>query len=132
MGKTYSSGRDCGACSSKKGVPISLLKKFLFKAKLSKTQTVLLGFASFSRNSGKKISLHFASKVSLRFIKKYVSLQSFASGTVSLQIFCIISQGNHIFSYCFLIMILTPQKVKIFMALRAPKSALKIRIFAIF
>ena len=41
------------------------------------------------------------------------------------------ASGNHIFSKRFLIMFLTPQKVKIFMALRAPKRALKIRIFAI-
>ena len=53
----------------------------------SETKRNANGFASFSRNSGKKISLCFASKVSLRFVKKYVLLQSFASGTVSLQKF---------------------------------------------
>ena len=40
------------------------------------------------------ISLCFASKVSLRFVKKYVSLQSFASGTVSLQNFRFVSLNN--------------------------------------
>ena len=65
-----------------------LLKKFRFEAKLSETQTVSLGSLLCCETLEKKfrfISLCFASKVSLRFVKKYVSLQSFASGTVSLR-----------------------------------------------
>ena len=71
-------------------------KKFRFKAKLSETQTVSLGFASFSRNSGKKfrfISLQkfcfvslknmFCFKVSLREQFRFKSFASFRSTVVS-------------------------------------------------
>ena len=74
-------------CASEVGCPNFASKTVLLQ---SETKRNANGFAKLWK---KNILLHFAffaSKVSLCFVKKYVLLQSFASGTVSLQIFCII------------------------------------------
>jgi hypothetical protein len=62
------------------GTQFGLFKKFRFKTKLSKTDTVLLSFASVSQNYKIKVSLSFASfrfgSFAL-FRLKYVSFRKF-------------------------------------------------------
>jgi hypothetical protein len=92
-----------------KGVPISLLKKFRFEAKLSETGTVSLGVASVSQNHRKIFLLRFAlfrlKSISLpKFHFKKFRFKSFALETVSLRVWFSIGFVSQSFAsslFCF-------------------------------